>query len=825
MTEMAVSVAAEATAQYQRSLVHVEVDNEREPGVSTFVTVRAPDRPYLLGDMTGALLGLGLAVRQAACSKVEGMSSTASLQFSLQYGGRAITDIEKLRAIEQRLQQRFCGRQGLNGGVRRLVVERFLRAEPPWQHERLDPLAPPAEREELWLASLCVALGPSGGSKLFAAATTALAARLAAEILPEMTRMRLPKGATLSHDQTRGEWLLLVEEGPALVMTGAPSPSLSRRNSDGSFGSPTIGRRGLSGLGGSDRHLLNSRSPASLRPPRPRLVGLRSTTDPNLLASVGTPATERLDGEASSASGGEVGQPTPSGSMRLSPGSVLFDTITRAAASEPSGLDGGGVDGSSLPSPPTMGWTAFKVADGGDGDSEAAGGGVIVRCCHLNLLQQRFVTLREQFAREHAQILADNPLFAPMNTTELLALCRRATVVEVPPLRLLLPVATAREQPRSTTDPALRELHEIVQDRTFGIVLRGGLHVGLTTGVEGGGGLGGGDGGQPLSSPRATSPQKQLPATLPLAHLKETETFGVWGSLGGALAPGIKMGSSTDGATLLCWPKDKIMDVELRKLSLLEGGTSLLERCWIARSPLSLCLGNAAFEHSNNSVKNGSRPGEAGAAAGANGSSAHGGSNGGDGGVVNGGDAEKKKKPLWNRVGSWRKATNSLLKVLEPLSLEEAIRRESAGELAHPERLLVLVTSGEVLRRASGNTTVDVRRRSVVSSLGGDGDDNDADGGSGAGGGGGGLKSRVPPSAAAPPVAAPRSARSWVACDGRAPPWAAVARRSRRRRTWRWRCQPRCQRPATRSRSSRTVSPTSAWFWWTRAATRRTGRW
>ena len=69
------------------------------------------------------------------------------LHFTLQDGGRKVNDKDRLRSIEQRLQQRFCGRQGLNGGVRRLVVERFLRAEAPWKHEVLE-LAPPPPAEE-----------------------------------------------------------------------------------------------------------------------------------------------------------------------------------------------------------------------------------------------------------------------------------------------------------------------------------------------------------------------------------------------------------------------------------------------------------------------------------------------------------------------------------------------------------------------------------------------------------------------------------------------------------------------------------------------------
>ena len=710
MTEMAVSAAAEATAQYQRSLVRVEVDNETDPGVATIVTVRAPDRPYLLGDMTGALLGLGLAVRQAAIAKVDGMESTASLQFSLQDGGRAITEEKRLQSIEQRLQQRFCGRQGLNGGVRRLVVERFLRAEPPWTHEALEPLAPPADSQALWLKSLGLALGPGGSSAQFMGAdSTALAARCAAEILPEMIRMRLPPGCTVGREQTSDEWLLLLESDATVVQAapGSKSPA-ARRLSGGSGGgasrdsSPRVGL-GLTGLG----------SPATrgggggVRPPAPRLPGLRG-----------------LGG--GSGVGSEVVAP-PSGSrpqegerIVLKAGSVLFEKIIPSAPlpSAPLPLDDTLVTAAAA----AAGWAALESSDEGEG--------VIVRAIHVNALQQRLVTMRESFAREHAQILADNPLFAPMTTTELLALCRRATVVQVPADYLLLPVTSALEQVRQSADATLQEIHDVVQEATFGIILGGGLQIGLSS--EAAGAASAADAKKPdANGGAALDCAHVLPETLPLAHLSVNETFGVWGTLGGTLAPGVKMAASTGGASLLCWPRDQIHDLELRKLSLLEGGTSLLERCWIARSPLALCLGQVAFAHSsspNGHAKDGSN-GSLEASNGSNGSlSSLGEASTRSTGSVSGLGEDSAKRGLlaangsgfggggaaWKRIIKWRKATNALLKVLQPMPLEEAMRLDASGELEHTERMLVVVTSGEVLRRASSDTQIRVRRKSVV---------------------------------------------------------------------------------------------------------------
>ena len=65
-------------------------------------------------------------------------------------GGRKVRDQARLLAITQRLRQRFCGDSGLQGGVQRLQVGRFVKAEPPWEHEPLaDAAAAPLEAP-LW---------------------------------------------------------------------------------------------------------------------------------------------------------------------------------------------------------------------------------------------------------------------------------------------------------------------------------------------------------------------------------------------------------------------------------------------------------------------------------------------------------------------------------------------------------------------------------------------------------------------------------------------------------------------------------------------------
>ena len=55
----------------------------------------------------------------------------------------------RLEAIRQRLQQKYWGSQGLNGGVRRLVVDRYIAARPPWEHDTLAPQEPPQLQVEI----------------------------------------------------------------------------------------------------------------------------------------------------------------------------------------------------------------------------------------------------------------------------------------------------------------------------------------------------------------------------------------------------------------------------------------------------------------------------------------------------------------------------------------------------------------------------------------------------------------------------------------------------------------------------------------------------
>ena len=227
LAAMAVAAAAESVAEYQRSMVKVTIDNESQ-GSSTVVLVRAPNRRRLLADMSGALTGLGLLVIEAS---INTNGHHALNRFVLQETGGKVLEPERLHAIEQRLQQRFCGAQGLNGGVRRLMVDRFIRAVPQWEHISIGPAEPPAAESALWVAML--SLGLRGGSSL-GIVSASLATKLALDLLPEMTRMQLPRGGSITNEQTAGEWLLLLEgRMPCRFAVEPESPTWHAMRSNG----------------------------------------------------------------------------------------------------------------------------------------------------------------------------------------------------------------------------------------------------------------------------------------------------------------------------------------------------------------------------------------------------------------------------------------------------------------------------------------------------------------------------------------------------------------------------------------------------------------
>jgi hypothetical protein len=186
LAAIAVAAAAREEAYYHGSLVHVLIDNDTYTD-RTKVTVRAPEHERLLANELSTLSGLGFVVLEAHTSTTGGTSeSTFVVQNSLGHS---------------------------------------LGVKPPWPYELLEPEAPAPTVEASWLSTLATALR---GYSSLGEVVPALAARLAAELLPEMTRMRLPAGSSIAQGSTGGEWLLLLE-GSAWVACTAPSQQRERK--------------------------------------------------------------------------------------------------------------------------------------------------------------------------------------------------------------------------------------------------------------------------------------------------------------------------------------------------------------------------------------------------------------------------------------------------------------------------------------------------------------------------------------------------------------------------------------------------------------------
>jgi len=191
---------------------------------------------------------------------------------------------------------------------------------------------------------------------------------------------------------------------------------------------------------------------------------------------------------------------------------------------------------------------------------------VVVRGIHLATARSRLVALKESLARQHRYVLADIPVFAPLSATKLLALCRRAKLVDVRPGSIVL----AADEMALNGGTIPLEISQNVNQQTFGLVLSGELQVYFSHGQT------------------ATS----LPNHVPLARLGKRDTFGEVGALAGTpLPPGVSLRSES-GATLLTWERDKFL---LDEISMMVGDSkdhttrpSLLECSWRGRTPLSL---------------------------------------------------------------------------------------------------------------------------------------------------------------------------------------------------------------------------------------------
>ena len=385
----AIVAAAEATANYQRSLVRITIDNSSSQAAGTAVTVHAPNRRRLLGDMSGALTGLGLTI-VAADIEADGVSAKAAvLRFNVLEAALPITEQARLLQIEQRLQHASTGREGLAGGVKALVVPTSLRATPPWPHEPLDDSKPPKDVEAAWIETLREALGPSSEAA-FGAFSCANAKRLAIDLLPELHRYLVPPGVEISHDEISGaggSWLLLLESSDAKLtvpIDTAEAPRRRRSSITPPMSAVAASAAAPANGNGAPAPAANGDTPADPSPvaTRPR-TGRRGSTIRRLSVAAVAEVAIALHRSESAVASPEVHLPA---------GSLLWDTATPAGhPAKPAGDAAGAL-------PPAQRGQRWKSVGRADGE------GLVVRACPLSTVRQLLVTLREAAAREHAQV-------------------------------------------------------------------------------------------------------------------------------------------------------------------------------------------------------------------------------------------------------------------------------------------------------------------------------------------------------------------------------------------------------------------------------------
>ena len=223
----------------------------------------------------------------------------------------------------------------------------------------------------------------------------------------------------------------------------------------------------------------------------------------------------------------------------------------------------------------------------------------VVRCVARSSLRAVMITIREALARSHAAQLAEIPLFAPLDPTELTNLCRRATEVIFPAHAKIQPTLASADTDRGVQPAAPRQADADEASRALGpssipsdafaLVVSGDVLVcvdvppqhppnamphgsDVTLALK----AAGLDALQVSPSTQANS----LPSRIPLARLSAGRVLGETGAL---LAPStISAAAGSEGAVLLCWKREASVLTSLARLPL------LLPSSWQAKGPLAV---------------------------------------------------------------------------------------------------------------------------------------------------------------------------------------------------------------------------------------------
>ena len=411
------AAAEQSMSEVMEAHVAPQPYTDPDHGEVTIIRVRTPDRPRLLADLTALIAGLGLSCTKALIKTEEAPEAPDGMavnEFWVQEEGDqgmgAVRERTKRSAIEQRLRQwsatttrptlqrQAALAQRAAGGAAHPDDDASGSMQlPPWPGAShvFDPaVGMPWAADEVHGASADAALVSPLAAALMTPGVTWLGAlppclsrRLAAALLPQMTRMQLAGGTTIAHARS------------------ASDDSLSSYGS-GAADADVPGTVSMVGVSGEDAGDTGA-----------------AVADEAWLVLLEAPM-EVTCSHAHGASKRRILHPTGAVLAAASSLTVPSRQPSRAAegvSSEAAVPAGGAVA--------AYQWHMLHAP---------LGGASIVRVASRSAVRWLLGETRKATVRAHAQTLAGCPLFAPLGSSELLALCHRAVEVEAAAGELLL---------------------------------------------------------------------------------------------------------------------------------------------------------------------------------------------------------------------------------------------------------------------------------------------------------------------------------------------------------------------------------------------------
>ena len=546
-----VAAAADSLAGESSAPLHVEIDNDAD-ATCTVVRIVAPDRAQLLTDLTSALSGLGLSIERASISTVGTQAiNTFLIQEVFVDGARKVQGRQKIASIEQRLRLLF----------RRRAMQRLLKGGVGAAIAHASPTPSFSSARASSIGSTCSSGGGSGSNP--ASPTPARSPSLASNFPRGWVHSVAPDfGINAELDKKLIDGLSCALADGWSGTYGALAPSLARKLAANVMS--TMSRFSIP-EGCSWKHegegewliLLETSAKCTAVPTNRSRHS--SEPDHNGSSDLWAPAANSIPEEVDSKSLIELSLP---------PGSVVWDYAHPAP------------DKNGEPPETLHRWHQIS-----------GGEKVVIRCVARASLRAVMITLREALARSHAALLAELPLFAPLDPTELLSLCRRATEVHFGPHKGIKPVSPAGEGgfaralgPKSLPSDA------------FCLVIQGNvlIHLDANAAANDANASDAKDvakdvelafkaaGLEQLSTSATDDNVAVLPQRIPLARLGFGKVLGENGENGIISPSTITATAGYQGAVLLCWKREASVVADLSRLPL------LLPSSWQSRVPLAV---------------------------------------------------------------------------------------------------------------------------------------------------------------------------------------------------------------------------------------------